>query len=276
VAWALGEPDQSGTQELTFPEKVIPARAKTPAEPTRRIDFKRLAFEAAIRHDIDQPRRFVRQIAAESGFKVCVGSPAGALGIAQIMPNTADSWQVDPLDPVASLDAAAKQMNRYEEQLGSYELALAAYNAGPGAVARYGGIPPYKETQNYIKKIMSDGYIWGLQNAVLELPDGYTPTFEKRLNALIQDVKRHGGNVTVVSGFRSYQEQKMLWEEAKVKHGGWRNARKWVAPAGCSSHGRGTAADLSGELDLAHKLAAKHGLRFGISNEPWHVSISGH
>lgn len=112
-----------------------------------------LAAQAATNNGID-PRIFLAQIMAESGFNPNVVSPAGAIGIAQIMPATAKGWGVNPYNPVDSLNAAAANMKKYLDKYGSYPLALAAYNAGPGAVDKYGGVPPYHETQNYVSTIM--------------------------------------------------------------------------------------------------------------------------
>lgn len=101
------------------------------------------------------------QIEQESGFSPWARSYAGASGIAQIMPATARGWGVNPQDPVASLRAAFKNLRRYANGYrGSvsqrWTLALAAYNAGPGNVRRYGGVPPFAETQHYVRKIMSN------------------------------------------------------------------------------------------------------------------------
>lgn len=118
-------------------------------------DWEQVARNAAISAGID-PEIFARQIRAESGFNPNAGSPAGAVGIAQIMPATARGWGVDPTDPNASLTAAAKAMRKYLKSYdGDWRKALAAYNAGVGAVAKYGGVPPYKETQNYIARILN-------------------------------------------------------------------------------------------------------------------------
>src|SRR4051794_29173534 len=93
------------------------------------------------------PSIFARQIQMESGFNPGARSPAGALGIAQIMPATARGWNVNPMNAGQALDAAARNMARYVHSYGGrYDLALAAYNAGPGAVAKYHGVPPYAET----------------------------------------------------------------------------------------------------------------------------------
>jgi cell wall-associated NlpC family hydrolase len=91
----------------------------------------------------------------ESGFNVNAVSSAGAEGIMQLMPSTASGLGVNPLDPAQAINGAAQLLGHYLQQYnGSVSLSLAAYNAGPGAVARYGGIPPYPETSNYVSSIM--------------------------------------------------------------------------------------------------------------------------
>lgn len=247
------------------------ALAKVPYE----MDFRDVAYIEAKAAGIKRPILFVRQIAAESGFQVCARSPAGALGIAQIMPATARSWKVDPHLPEQALRVAAKQMARYEKQYGSYRLALAAYNAGPGAVSQYGGVPPYAETRNYIAKIMDMSYPLIGMNQRFELPNGLSRRFKPRLEALRRDVRRNGGRITITEGWRSYPEQVRIWKLTKKRVGGFQNAKRWAAPPGCSNHGRGYAADLGGDLQLAHRLAAKHGLVFPMSHEPWHVELAG-
>ena len=124
-----------------------------------RQDYVDYAAQAAQDAGIS-PEIFVRQIQQESGFQPYrpdgspLVSPAGAIGIAQFMPGTAAGRGVDPADPYASLDAAAKLMRSYLDKYGSWELALAAYNAGGGAVDKYGGVPPYQETHNYVAAIL--------------------------------------------------------------------------------------------------------------------------
>jgi len=83
-------------------------------------------------------------------------SPAGALGLFQLMPATADWLGVDPNDPADNVRGGIDFMSRLLRQFGSYNLALAAYNAGPGNVSKYHGIPPFKETQNYVSQILTD------------------------------------------------------------------------------------------------------------------------
>ncbi len=92
----------------------------------------------------------------ESGFNPSAQSSAGALGIMQIMPATAAGLGVSPLDPASAIGGAAQMLSSYLSNYGgSVPLALAAYNAGPGAVAAYGGVPPYAQTQNYVSSITS-------------------------------------------------------------------------------------------------------------------------
>jgi hypothetical protein len=90
----------------------------------------------------------------ESGFSTTAVSSAGAEGVMQLMPSTAAGLGVNPLDPTQAIDGAAQLLASYTQQFGSVPLALAAYNAGPTAVAAYGGIPPYAETQDYVSSIM--------------------------------------------------------------------------------------------------------------------------
>jgi len=237
-------------------------------------DYRKVALRAAKRAGIRRPKLFVRQIAAESGFQPCVRSYAGALGIAQIMPATARSWKVDPHIPEQALAVAARQMARYEKQYGSYKLALAAYNAGPGAVRAYGGVPPYDETREYVRRITTNYPLAGMTQ-VFRVRKGMSPRFARRLRALQQDVRRQGGVLRINDGWRSYEESLVIWRHAKRKYGGWQAAKRWAAPPGCSNHVRGKAADLRGSLRLAHRLAPKHGLVFPMSWEPWHVELRG-
>jgi cell wall-associated NlpC family hydrolase len=92
---------------------------------------------------------------AESGYNPSAVSPAGAVGLMQFMPATAAGMGIDPTDPAQAIDGAAKYLSVQVKTFGSVPLALAAYNAGPGAVKKYGGIPPYPETQNYVAKVLA-------------------------------------------------------------------------------------------------------------------------
>lgn len=104
------------------------------------------------------PEFLAATLLQESAYDPRAVSPAGALGIAQFMPGTAAQMGVDPFQPVASIDAAAALLGSYVHAYrggreSPYWLALAAYNAGPGAVAYYHGIPPFPETQTYVRLI---------------------------------------------------------------------------------------------------------------------------
>ncbi len=109
---------------------------------------------AAQRHNV-QGDLLAAQLQAESGFNPNAVSPAGAQGIAQFMPATAVSVGLrDPFDPNQAINAQAKLMSGLIRRFGSVALALAAYNAGPGAVQRYGGMPPFAETKAYVARIL--------------------------------------------------------------------------------------------------------------------------
>ena len=91
----------------------------------------------------------------ESSFNASAVSPAGAKGLMQLMPATARGLDVDPMNPAQAVDGAARMLSGLVDQFGSVKLALAAYNAGAGAVKKYGGVPPYAETQTYVKRVLS-------------------------------------------------------------------------------------------------------------------------
>lgn len=98
---------------------------------------------------------FQAMIKVESNYSQDAVSSAGALGLAQLMPGTADYLHVDPADPLENLDGGARYLLEQMAEFGSLELALAAYNAGPEAVRKHDGVPPYKETQFHIVKVMA-------------------------------------------------------------------------------------------------------------------------
>ena len=111
---------------------------------------------AAASNGID-PALLKGLVSQESGFNPNARSGAGAVGLTQLMPGTAAGLGVtNPLDPAQSLQGGAKYLRQQLDRFGGDEkLALAAYNAGPGAVQKFGGVPPYAETQNYVTSVMS-------------------------------------------------------------------------------------------------------------------------
>jgi len=118
--------------------------------------YSELIHAAAERHGLDE-KLITRVIAAESNFNPKAVSRKQALGLMQLLPQTALQYSVaDVLDPAQNIEGGARYL---KDLLGKYrgnlQLALAAYNAGPDMVERYGGIPPFAETQSYVKRITS-------------------------------------------------------------------------------------------------------------------------
>ena len=129
--------------------------------------YKSVIEGLASKYDI--PSKLLMSVVhSESGFNPNATSSAGAIGLMQLMPGTARDLGVDPTDPMQNLEGGTRYLKQQLDRFGSVPLALAAYNAGPGAVKKYGGVPPFKETRDYVDKVMegvgkyADGGLVGL------------------------------------------------------------------------------------------------------------------
>jgi soluble lytic murein transglycosylase-like protein len=131
---------------------VIEEAVNIPRYTGRRTEYLPHARAAAQRNGIPEDL-FLRLVQQESGWNPNAKSHKGAMGLAQLMPGTAAKLGVNASDPVQNLNGGARYLRMMYNQFGNWNLALAAYNAGPGAVQKYGGIPPYRETRNYVKII---------------------------------------------------------------------------------------------------------------------------
>ena len=118
-------------------------------------DLRDLAAAVARRHGLD-PELVMAVVSVESGFRPQAVSPKGAQGLMQLMPKTASSLGVaDAFDPTQNLDAGTRHLGQLLTLYGGdLTRALAAYNAGEGAVHRHGGVPPYRETRAYVKRVL--------------------------------------------------------------------------------------------------------------------------
>lgn len=137
------------------PDEVIEEVAKAAIAPGGTGSLRQLASDVARRHGLD-PELVMAVAGVESAFQAKAVSRKGAQGLMQLMPGTArDLGVADPFDPAANLDGGTRYLR---DLLATYDgdlpKALAAYNAGPTAVNRHQGVPPYKETRDYVKKVL--------------------------------------------------------------------------------------------------------------------------
>jgi soluble lytic murein transglycosylase-like protein len=145
----------SALQGASASSPVATAASATGAAGGESTPYDSLIEDAARRNGVD-PALLKGLIRQESNFDPTAGSSAGAVGLTQLMPATAASLGVsDPTDPAQSIEGGAKYLKAQLDRFGGDPAkALAAYNAGPGAVTRYGGVPPYAETQQYVQKVL--------------------------------------------------------------------------------------------------------------------------
>ena len=154
--------DTRASQQYKASVRLQPAQVVTPTKwgnakaynGRYKGEFLDMAKSAALRHGVPTDL-FLRLVQQESGWNAKALSHKGAIGLAQLMPGTAAVLGVDPHDPYQNLDGGARYLAQQYRAFRSWRLALAAYNAGPKAVEKYGGVPPYQETTNYVK------VIWG-------------------------------------------------------------------------------------------------------------------
>jgi len=156
---ALGVLDGRAAEQYQFSARLRPGAETGDADLPRysgnyRGPWLEVAREAARRHVIPEDL-FLRLVTQESAWNPEALSSAGAIGLAQLMPGTAELLGVDPQDPVENLHGGARYLAQQYRAFGTWQLALAAYNAGPEAVREHGGIPPYAETQDYVRVILS-------------------------------------------------------------------------------------------------------------------------
>lgn len=147
--------DAEGYSSQSLPRSMDPPLALRATVPSyREAIFLPLIREAELRHRLP-PRLLQALIWAESRFNPLAVSPAGAAGLAQLMPATArELGVVNRHDPRQNIDGGARYLRQMLDRFGSVHLALAAYNAGPGAVTKAGGIPRNRETPGYVRSVL--------------------------------------------------------------------------------------------------------------------------
>jgi len=148
--------DRIVPDEVPYPEPEVekPAVAVVAAAPAPPVKYGDIIEKVAAEQDV--PAKLVRAvIQVESAYHERARSPKGAMGLMQLMPATAKQYAVaDPYDPASNIEAGVKHLKSLLQHL-PVALALAAYNAGEAAVQRFGGMPPYRETQDYVSRILN-------------------------------------------------------------------------------------------------------------------------
>ena len=161
----------NGSGEVEQPELQTSAQedpAPMPVKSSGNADIDSIITDAAA--ELNVPVNLIHAVAqTESGYNQDARSEAGAIGVMQLMPETAEGLGVDPTDLRGNIYGGAKYLRQLMDTFGGdMQKVIAAYNAGPGAVQKYGGIPPYAETQDYVQKVMGnlDGYDLGASGDV--------------------------------------------------------------------------------------------------------------
>lgn len=150
---SVRQAESQSFESLLGTELDLRAPATVSPTPTS-SDYDALFQAAGSRYGVD-PDLLAAVARTESGMDPTAVSSAGAQGLMQLMPGTAAGLGVtDPFDPAQAVDGAARLLRSHLDRFGSVDLALAAYNAGAGAVAQHGGIPPYPETQAYVRRVL--------------------------------------------------------------------------------------------------------------------------
>lgn len=137
-------------------QALVTNRLPFPSTPISHPDVAALAVRIGARYGVE-PALIEAIVGNESGYDPKATSPAGARGLMQLMPATARSLRVgDPYDPEQNVAGGTRYLRGLLDRFGRVDLAVAAYNAGPNAVKRYGGIPPFAETQAYVRAVLAD------------------------------------------------------------------------------------------------------------------------
>lgn len=145
--------------EVPYPEPVAEGPAAEQSPPPGRLlretPYGEIIAALSEAHGVD-PLLVRALIQVESNYKPGARSPRGAMGLMQLMPSTARTYNLrNPFDPRANIEAGIKHLKSLIDRFAGIEKALAAYNAGEGAVERFNGVPPYRETRNYVTRILS-------------------------------------------------------------------------------------------------------------------------
>jgi len=260
-------------------------RRGSPGSPER-VRYKAEARKIAREFGIPVPL-FYGLISAESGWNPGAVSSAGASGMTQLMPGTARGLGVeDPFDPIQNMRGGAKYLAQQFRTFKRWDLSLAAYNAGPGAVSKYGGIPPYAETQAYVKKVLK-GKDYGAMAPLGRSPSvrrgqGGAPNADALRNAAIENLGRMAqGNFNPIASLGSILEALSQPQPSSVGSSSASATGAAETPAGASSVSTGFKAgkgNWGGSLPVANQfkgIASQFGLSASGKRDTKHTSSGG-
>lgn len=221
---------------------------------------------AATKHGVN-PALLKGLVKQESGFNPNIGSPAGAQGLTQLMPATARSLGVRNIHDVQqNLDGGAKYLKQQLDRFGgNVDKALAAYNAGPGAVERFGGIPPYKETQNYVRIVKANAQQYGGSSDVhlLDTAPSTAPTEQQTITTTAPQIVRNGQvdeSAAIVDALLDHKPGKSLLKNimSKIDSGAYGQAGQiQVVPGSVTTTGQPTQQQQTAEAPSGGDLVSR-------------------
>ena len=210
--------NQNDEQLAAEPIASVRCMGLSPHAVARRADrYREVIYDLARQHDVS-PNLVKAVISVESCFNNKALSSVGAQGLMQLMPDTASWLDVsDPHDPVQNLSAGVRYLASLQKQFDTVELTLAAYNAGPGNVRRYNGVPPFAETQAYVVKVQSHYRRYKAAYQLLSAEDDMLSVEDDTLSAEDDSLSTEGGMLSAEDDMLSAEDDTLSVEDDTLR-----------------------------------------------------------